>query len=232
MTIGMSIRSARTMRRTTLSFASQIFVWFHVNIQHRRLPVVFFHVVIQPCVKLRNYTAQPIPGWNCDQIGPHILRLYVFAHKMDVKGVQRILICVCWSTIFCTSMNPTICLTSLILRYGDAAVDSVCVCVRVYARARDSAIFRLHNLFSCINFFTGWIALLGWCVYRFCERLFLLCLHLVNSVLWSPVLSEVFVSEGVAVWRIGAPSNCFHVCVVSQGQKTWMQHKRRLWPAV
>jgi len=48
--IGMSTRSAKTMRRTTLSFAGQIFVWFHVNIQRRRLPVVFFHVVIQPCV--------------------------------------------------------------------------------------------------------------------------------------------------------------------------------------
>lgn len=58
MTIGMSIRSAKTMRRTTLSFASQIFVWFHVNIQRRRLPVVFFHVVVQPCV---TYAADRAP---------------------------------------------------------------------------------------------------------------------------------------------------------------------------
>lgn len=58
MTIGTWIRSAKTMRRTTLSFASQIFVWFHVNIQRRRLPVVFFHVVIQPCV---TYAADRTP---------------------------------------------------------------------------------------------------------------------------------------------------------------------------
>jgi len=58
MTIGMSIRSAKTMRRTTLSFASQIFVWFHVNIQRRRLPVVFFHVAVQPCV---TYAADRAP---------------------------------------------------------------------------------------------------------------------------------------------------------------------------
>jgi len=118
MTIGMSTRSAKTMRRTTLSFAGQIFVWFHVNIQRRRLPVVFFHVVIQPCV---TYTAdiapfrglfrsalptfcpdlfrtttlnlQPIPGWNCDRIGPHFLRFCAFAQKMDLKAVKQFTVC-------------------------------------------------------------------------------------------------------------------------------------------
>lgn len=108
MTIGMSARSAKTMRRTTLSFAGQIFVWFHVNIQRRRLPVVFFHVVIQPCVtyaadraplrglfrsalptfcpsvfRTTKLNLLPIPGCNCDWIGPHFLRFCVFAQKMD-----------------------------------------------------------------------------------------------------------------------------------------------------
>jgi hypothetical protein len=54
MTIGTSVRSAKTMRRTilpevffflslvSLNFVGQILAWFHVDIQRRRLPYVFF----------------------------------------------------------------------------------------------------------------------------------------------------------------------------------------------
>lgn len=90
MTVGMSIRSAKTMRRTTLSFASQIFVCFHVNIQHRRLPVVFFHVVIQPCV---TYAADraPLRGlfWGAvPKFCPHGIQNYeTTRHSRSLAGI-------------------------------------------------------------------------------------------------------------------------------------------------
>jgi hypothetical protein len=115
-----------------LSFSSQIFVWFYVNIQRQRLPFVFFHVVIQPCV---TYAADKAPlhgllwgavltfcadvtknesvrhnrslAWIVTALD-HTFFVFVSALKMDLKAAKQIMICVYWSTITRTSMNPNL----------------------------------------------------------------------------------------------------------------------------